>query len=146
MTLTHGTPRVVLVYGLLGLIPFLALPVIGGLLPGSAALSARGLAVYGALILSFLGGARWALAVRRTTIDAGVVSLAMTPTLVALALLLLPSDLRATQLAILALALLVHGAWDIWSTGLPDWYPRLRLILTLGATGGLSAGALLLHG
>lgn len=146
MTPAPGTPRVVLAYGLLGLIPFLVPPLIGGLFPDHAAFAARALALYGGLILSFLGGARWAMAVRQTPVDARIVSLAMIPTLVALAVLLLPAELRAAQLAVLALALLVHGAWDVWSSGLPDWYPRLRLILTLGGTAGLSAGALVLHG
>jgi len=136
----------VLIYGLLGLIPFLAPPLIGGLFPDYAAFAARALALYGGLILSFLGGARWAMAVRQAPVDARIVSLAMIPTLVALAVLLLPAELRAAQLAVLALALLIHGAWDVWSSGLPDWYPRLRLILTLGGTAGLSAGALVLHG
>jgi len=146
MTPAPGTPRVVLAYGLLGLIPFLAPPAIGGLFPDHAAFAARALALYGGLILSFLGGARWAMAVRQDPVDARIVSLAMIPTLVALAVLLLPAELRAAQLAVLALALLIHGAWDVWSSGLPGWYPRLRLLLTLGGTAGLSAGALVLHG
>jgi len=139
-------PRVVLAYGLLGLIPFLAPPVLGWLFPQGSALAAQGLALYGGLILSFLGGARWAMAVRREPVDGWTVSLAMLPTLVALALLLLPDDRRAAQLAGLALALLIHGVWDMRSGGLPDWYPRLRLVLTLGAVTGLSAGALTLYG
>lgn len=146
MSLAPVIPRVVLVYGLMGLIPFLVPPVMGGLFPDHAALAAHILALYGGLILSFLGGARWAMAVDKAKVDGRVVSLAMAPTLVALALLLLPTDLRAAQLAGLALALMVHGAWDIWSRGLPDWYGRLRLVLTLGGTGGLAAGALVLHG
>lgn len=146
MSLAPGTPRVVLVYGLLGLIPFLAPPVLGGLFPDWSALAAHGLALYGGLILSFLGGARWAMAVRQPPVNGLTVSLAMLPTLVALALLLLPAHLRAVQLAGLAGGLLIHGVWDIRSRGLPDWYPRLRLVLTLGAVAGLSAGALVLHG
>ena len=146
MTIAPGTPRVVLIYGLLGLIPFLAPPVLGGLFPDWSAFAAQGLALYGGLILSFLGGARWAMAVRQAPVKGWVVSLAMLPTLVALALLLLPADRRAAQLAGLAVALLIHGVWDIRSRGLPDWYPRLRLVLTLGGVIGLTAGALILHG
>lgn len=146
MAIAPGTPRVVLAYGLLGLIPFLAPPLLGWLFPQWAALAAEGLALYGGLILSFLGGARWAMAVRQAPVDGRIVSLAMLPTLVALALLLLPADRRAAHLAGLALALLIHGVWDIGSKGLPAWYPRLRLILTLGGVIGLTAGALVLHG
>lgn len=52
-------PRVVLIYGVLGLAPFLAPPLIGYLAPERSALTATALALYGGLILSFLGGARW---------------------------------------------------------------------------------------
>ena len=140
------TPRVVLAYGLLGLIPFLAPPVIGGLFPDHAAFAARALALYGGLILSFLGGARWALAVRQDPVDARIVSLAMIPTLVGLALLMLPPSAQTAKLVGLAAALAVHLVWDLRSPGLPSWYPSLRILLTAGAVAGLVAGAALLRG
>ena len=99
--------------------------------------------VYGALILSFLGGARWGLEVARPQPRVAVVSLAMLPSLVGLVLLLLPSDWRSLQLWGLAAALLLHWLWDVRAAGLPPWYPRLRTILTLGAVTGLAAMALI---
>jgi ribose/xylose/arabinose/galactoside ABC-type transport system permease subunit len=134
-------PRIVLIYGLLGLIPFLAPPLIGWFLPGYRTPAASVLALYGALILSFLGGARWGLAVGHPGPDAGVVSLSMLPTLAGLALLLAPDPVRLPGLAA---TLAFHWLWDTSSAGLPAWYPRLRSLLTAGTVVGLVAGAVLL--
>lgn len=135
-------PRAVLIYGLLGLIPFLAPPVAGVVWPNLRPVMLTILTLYAALILSFLGGARWGLAVGAPAPDTRTVSLAMLPTLAALALLLAPSDLL-TCLG-LAAALLTHWLWDLRGAGLPAWYARLRTILTVGAVAGLLAGAALL--
>ena len=55
---TPPVPRVVLIYGVLGLVPFLAPPLVGLLAPDQSGLAGTALALYGGLILSFLGGAR----------------------------------------------------------------------------------------
>ncbi|MEY2883367.1 MAG: hypothetical protein RL490_1091 [Pseudomonadota bacterium] len=136
-----ATPRVVLSYGLLGLIPFLAPPLLGLWVPVHAGMFAVVALAYGALILSFLGGARWGLAVARPDPGFGVITLSMLPTLLALALLLLPGIAPARQLIALATLLTLHFVWDAGSKGLPAWYPRLRGLLTLGAVAGLLAMA-----
>jgi hypothetical protein len=135
---SRRVPGIVLTYGLLGLIPFLAPSLVGLVLPEHEDLAASVLAMYGALILSFLGGARWGMAIGRPAPDAGVVSLAMLPTLAGLALLLAPN---AVRLPGQAAALALHWVWDIRSPGLPVWYPGLRSLLTAGAVLGLLAGA-----
>ena len=135
-------PLVVLVYGLLGLIPFLAPPLAAIFAPNWQIPAAKVLTLYGALILSFLGGARWGAAVIHPAPSARTVSLAMLPTLVGLSMLLLPVD--AWRLTGLAAALGLQWLWDIRSPGLPAWYPRLRSILTAGAVVGLVFGAVLL--
>jgi hypothetical protein len=137
-------PRAVLTYGLLGLIPFLAPPVAGMLWPELKPLATTLLTFYGALILSFLGGARWGLAVSGNAPSAIDVTLAMIPTLAGLGLLLFPDPTRQTQLFGLAGALALHWLWDIRGTGLPVWYGRLRTTLTAGAVLGLVSGALIL--
>lgn len=139
-------PPLVLIYGVLGLAPFLAPPLIGRLDPELSGLAATGLALYGGLILSFLGGARWGVAVAEDRPRRGAVTLAMLPTLVGLALLMLPPQAQTVKLAGLALALTVHLVWDLRSPGLPSWYPALRILLTAGAVVGLVAGAALLRG
>ncbi|HEX2942383.1 MAG TPA: DUF3429 domain-containing protein [Rhodopila sp.] len=136
-------PPSVTAYGLLGLIPFLAPPLVFWALPGWSPFASRLLALYGGLILSFLGGARWGLANARPAAPAGVISLSMLPTLVGLALLLLPADLRRIQLAGLAVALAAQWVWDITAADMPRWYPWLRSILSAGAIVGLIAGAAL---
>jgi len=139
-------PAPCLVYGLLGWIPFLGPPVIAWAEPGVKLWALQSQALYAALILSFLGGARWGLAIAGPGPDARRIGLSMLPTLAGLALLLLPADQRALQLAGLASALIAQGVWDQISAKPPQWYPRLRLILTIGATLGLVAGAGLAHG
>ncbi len=144
MTGSRSTPTVVLVYGLLGLIPFLAPPLIGLFLPAWIGLAGIVLALYGGLILSFLGGARWGMAVKAAEPSPGTVSLAMLPSLVGLALLVLPPGFRALQLLGLAAALVLHWLWDLRGADLPTWYGRLRTLLTAGAVVGLVAGAVVL--
>lgn len=134
-------PRSVLVYGLLGLIPFLAPPLISLVTPSHAGILGLVSLIYGALILSFLGGARWGQEVARADPRAGVITLAMLPTLAGFGLLLATSVDRPAQLLAMAMLLGLHFFWDAGSLGLPGWYPRLRLILTAGAITGLAAMA-----
>ena len=74
-------PRIVLAYGLLGLIPFLAPPLLTVAVPAHGGALALVALAYGALILSFLGGARWGLAVATPAPGLLTVSFAMLPTL-----------------------------------------------------------------
>lgn len=141
-----AVPSLVLIYGVLGLAPFLAPPLIGHLAPERSGLAATALALYGGLILSFLGGARWGMAVIEDRPRGVVVTLAMIPTLVGLALLMLPPSAQTAKLAGLAAALSVHLVWDLRSPGLPSWYPSLRILLTAGAVVGMVAGAAVLRG
>ena len=136
-------PRVVAIYGALGLIPFWAPSVIAWSRPDLAAPMRAALAEYAALILSFLGGARWAFDVARPPPSGIVVTLAMLPTLVGLGLLLAPEPAR---LAGLAVALGVIGLWDMTPGDPPEWYPSLRGLLTLGAVGGLLVGSYVFAG
>jgi hypothetical protein len=139
-------PAIVALYGWLGLIPFLAPPLAGWWFPAWAGVAAHLLVCYGALILSFLGGARWGLAVTHSRPDLRVVSLAMLPTLVALALVAMPGMAVGWRMGGLALAFAAHWIWDLTSTGLPSWYPQLRTPLSLGAVTGLFLGVILLQG
>jgi hypothetical protein len=137
-------PPLVLAYGLAGLIPFLGLPVIAWMAPDFAAAVCGWQALYGALILSFLGGARWGQAVQAAHPSPFTVSMAMLPSIAGWILLMTAPDLGLpVTLAGLAGALLLHCVWDVASPGLPAWYPRLRGLLTTGAVTGLAAGALL---
>jgi hypothetical protein len=129
----HRIPPAALWLGLGGLIPFvacgaavavdLALPVIGDPM--------RALVGYGAVILSFLGGARWGFALRMQ--DAGLQAraflLAVCPSIAGWLLLLAPPPLALAASPILFLLL---GVADrrLTEIGAPLWYARLRTLLT----------------
>ena len=126
----------------MGIIPFWSLPMAALLAPDWTGVAAAIVAAYAALILSFLGGARWGLAVRDAAPNPIVVGLAMTPTLAGLAALVFLPDAARLQLLVLAGALALSWGWDVSARGLPPWYARLRTGLTIGAVGGLCVGAL----
>jgi hypothetical protein len=133
-------PAPVLFYGRLGLIPFLAPAPAAWLWPHLAPMAGMLLAVYAALILSFLGGARWGMAVPAPKVDDRLVALSMLPSLAGLALLMLPEAWRGWQLAGLAAAHALHGLWDLRATTVPAWYASLRGQLSLAALAGLALG------
>lgn len=132
----HPVPRPAAWLGAFGLIPFLA----GACAPwvlsvDQAAQTTVALAGYGAVILSFMGGVHWGLAIAGSAAPAGGVrlqlGLSVVPALVAWMALLVPA---ATALVVLfiAFALLLAGDLIAVSRKLaPAWYPRLRVPLTL---------------
>jgi hypothetical protein len=137
-------PRPVLAWGLAGLIPFLGLPLLALAVPHLSGWSDRALGLYAAVILSFLGGARWGREVASAAPDSRLIALSMAPSVVAWGLVLLsPATQGGLQLAGLAGALALSWLWDIRSAHLPAWYPRLRTLLTAGALAGLALGLLL---
>ena len=138
----HSAPQAVLAFGILGIIPFWSAPIAALLAPSWTGVAAAVEAVYAALILSFLGGARWGLAVRDASPNPVVVGLAMTPTLAGLAVLVFTHGEMRMQLLTLAAALTLSWAWDFSAKDLPPWYGRFRTVLTLGAVGGLCVGAM----
>lgn len=136
------TPLIVLIYGLFGVIPFLAPAISGMIFPETRTIAAHVLILYGGLILSFLGGARWAFANTDQPPNPALISASMAPSLVALGVFILPS--QRIQIWGLAAALGLHWLWDIRSRNLPGWYPTLRTQLTVGAVAGLIAGTITL--
>ncbi len=131
------TPPIVLFYGLSGLIPFLAAPVATLIWPDFRWQFTESLLWWAAIILSFLGGARWGAAVQAAQPAPGLIGAAMLPSIIGWLILLAPAKFRVAQLLALAVALLLHLAWDWRANGLPGWYGRLRLTLTAGAVTAL---------
>lgn len=130
-------PKAALALGLAGLLPFFAggfamwanLPLI------SPADGLKLLVGYGAIILSFLGGIRWGTAIG--PYDGGRVSLEFTASvmgpLAGLAAVFLPP---IPALTLLIAGFLLQALWDVTSVEagrLPQWFGRLRTILTGGA-------------
>jgi hypothetical protein len=137
-------PKVPLVLGLAGLLPFLggsALALFAtGALKETAILS---LMTYGAVILSFLGGATWGarLGNKNRVSDWSGMTWSVIPSLIAWPSLLLAP---VVCLAVLTAGFLLQYFLDtdsVKSKIFPNWYGRLRLILTGGAVFSLLTGA-----
>lgn len=110
---------------------------------GRADQAAYALSFYGAVILSFLGGIRWGLAILHGRLDGNTglqareLMISIVPPLIAWGALLLP---REGGLMVLAAGLLLMLAADLLATkeGLaPAWYPKLRWPPTLIAAASL---------
>ena len=146
-------PRAPVLIGLLGLIPF-AIATLAFIVNASASDQAQFLVgyigivsviAYGAVILSFLGGTRWGLAIANR--PNGPAPLALTwsvlPSLVGWAALVISVDpVRAPHYGVIMMmgAYGMMLAWDLSTVRAgvwPDWYGPLRVVLTLGAIGAL---------
>lgn len=131
---TRRIPDAALALGLAGALPFVgAAAVIWlGREPEHIRWALVAVLVYGAVILSFLGGIRWGTAMgpyspRRTAAE---FTLSIFPALAAWLALLIPP---VPALALLIAAFLLQVLWDVTSvqTGrLPAWFGRLRIGLT----------------
>lgn len=140
----HAIPQPALILGLAGLIPFIG-TAIATLVPDGGdnlALATRALGAYGAVILSFLGGVKWGVLLND---KAGLkiwapIMLSVIPSLIAWSALLLPA---IAMLSLLAAAMVLQYFLDTKSVQqkkLPQWYGRLRTILTTGAVLSLLVG------
>lgn len=87
--------------------------------------------IYSAVILSFLGGIRWGLALQQQPLSTGALILSVMPSLVALSCLLLSTPL--SQIIALTIAFTAQGLldWRHAPAGMPDWMISLRLRLTI---------------
>ena len=143
--LIPANQRLALGLGLGGLLPFVGLAVLawgGSTLGPTWAL--RGLILYGASILAFLGGLHWGFALSGRLSDrAARVALvwSVVPSLIAWSAAWMPE-----QSALLGLAggLVLAWAFDqrAWPQyGIGPWFLRLRGLLTFVATGSLLTSA-----
>jgi hypothetical protein len=136
-------PKVAFWLGFAGLIPFAAIIVVGLLRAAPLYdVSLQALLAYGAVILSFLGGIRWGLAIA-TTDPAdlfGPLSLSVAPALLGWIALLVP---LSTGLVMLALGFAAMLIADLRLSIAPYWYRSLRLPLSVGAIVSLLMGLLI---
>lgn len=137
--------------GGMGALPFVALAVaVIGLDGAARALAVQALLGYGAVILSFLGGIHWGLAIapgaRPAEPALGVrLTWSVVPSLVGWAALLVTP---VTGLFALAAAFAAMLGIDLRATRLgaaPAWYPRLRVPLTLTVVASVLAAAVALR-
>lgn len=135
--------------GVMGLIPFVTLAVAS--LPWAGPTgewASFALAAYGAVILSFLGGIHWGLAVAgfgpatRDEIAWSRLVVGVSPSLLGWGALFLPRPFDLLLLAS-AFALLLAVDSRLSRTGhAPAWYPMLRLPLTIVVVATLGLAAL----
>ena len=141
-------PLAPLVLGLAGLLPAAFAAALGWF--AAPDLQATGVQLgitYAALILSYLGGMWWGIAVTRAGPDGlwGLLGLAVVPSLFALGCLLLAGAQPALAATLLAMAILATLPVDalLQGAGLaPAWWMRLRVPLSAGlalATAALAA-------
>ena len=117
--------------GYAGVLPFASLALAFALTHGPMQeLALRAFLVYGAVILSFLGGIRWGAAARSAQPRGGEFVLAVLPSLWAVFLLWWadPSTAAWGMFAGFVLLGLADGFFVV--PGLPSWMQRLRLRLT----------------
>jgi len=143
--LIPANQRLALGLGLGGLLPFVGLAVLawGGSTVGPT-WALRGLILYGASILAFLGGLHWGFALSGRLSDrAARIALiwSVVPSLIAWSAAWMPE-----QAALLGLAggLVLAWAFDqrAWPQyGIGPWFLRLRGLLTFVATGSLLTSA-----
>lgn len=141
-------PRPALVLAALGLLPFVTLATqIATHLPLGSAYTEparQALVVYGAVILSYLGGIQWGLAVASADrSDAWRrYGFSILPSLIACAGLWLGGR---NGLLVLIAGFSVWCVYELWSTGLgeaPPWYGRLRLGISVLAIACLVAAVI----
>ena len=124
--------------GWLGLTPFIVLSLwLYGIAPDHPWRSGTILLllVYSAVVLSFLGGVRWGVGIKAEDSDKRPreLWLALPPAFIGWIAVIAPIPL---SFAMLAVAFAALGAWDALAAHgnkLPEWYGRLRIVLTVGA-------------
>jgi hypothetical protein len=144
---TTPLPRPARWLGPAGLLPFLALALAAHVAPEVWRDAARfGLAAYGALILAFLGGVHWGLALRAPAAEAGAAAprlgLGVLPSLLGWVALMLPPGPGFALLAAGILGTALVESWAAWRGLVPRGYLWLRWALSLGASSCLLAGML----
>jgi len=115
---------------LAGLIPFVGCAALVLLTPDGVRVWIEPLTVYGAIILSFLGGARWGRTMAGPEPDWLQLVLSNLPA-VAAWLTFLPTVPDAFQLLVMIFGLIAMLYWDLRTA--PVWYRNLRLTATGGA-------------
>ena len=134
-TALSTVPRTPLWLGLSGALPILLGVIVfglGGVWIISTDLALRATVAYGAVILSFLGGVRWgmALLLANPRIRDARFALSVIPSLIGWIAVLLPGF---PALVLLAVAFAAQGAWDVGDAeddGAPHWFGLLRTLLT----------------
>jgi hypothetical protein len=140
--LAHPPSALAWALGLAGLAPFVMLAAVQWLsVPGWRMLAGSALLSYGALIVSFLGGIHWGLAMRGRPLAPARLIWGVLPSLLGWLAVLLDSPWGQAVLAMSLLACFVVDRSVYRDLGLQAWLP-LRATLTTVATLSVAAGGL----
>lgn len=136
-----AVPRAAIVLGAAGVVPFAASAAI--VLAGGVAAPLAQLAIltYGAVILAFLGGVHWGLALRDPAPQTGLLVAGVVPSLVGWAGVLIGGGLGLALLILGFLGVLALDGQLARAGTAPAWYPRLRLPLTAAVVACLLVAA-----
>ncbi len=122
--------RIVTLAAIFGLLPFIFALIVTfnpSLLPVEQAIFERAVIGFGVLILSFLGGVRWGLRLQGGAGSDLTFIVGMLGSAAGFFILLMPYNFG---LIILTIGFALQGAWDVWSSGVPEFYARLRASMT----------------
>ena len=141
-------PRGAAVLGWCGVIPFAALTAAAlGSTPLDPAHAERLLVLYGAVILSFMGGVHWGLAISgrgpNANPDTAHLTASVLPALVGWVAALLSTKPGIIVLVCGFLVLLAYDIRTVRANIAPRWYARLRIQLTLVVVCLLATNAVL---
>ena len=145
-----GAPSfLALALGWAGVLPFwgLALALAAGIDLPVIGDEAAALVSYGAIILSFMAGVHWGLAMRAPDAPAGpratwLLAISVVPAIIAWFATLAPAGAAIVILAVLFLVLLPVDLWAIGERLAPPWYRPLRLQLTAAVVTALVVAAI----
>lgn len=137
---TSGPPALAWMLGLAGLIPFLAGAAFQWFSPpGWRMLAGSALLTYGAVIVSFLGGIHWGLAMRSSSAPGPRLIWGVVPSLLGWLGVLLDSPWGQAVLVISLLACFAVDRVSYRELGLQAWLP-LRALLTTVASLSVAIG------
>ena len=127
-----GQAKIIWVLALGGFIPFAVLAIATAadtnLIAGVRSLDA--FLIWSLVILSFLGGIRWGMALQESPVNLAVVSASVVPCIIGWFSLALP---EAGALVVLLVLYAFHGYWDVRSLGgsTLSWFAPIRATLTV---------------
>ncbi len=131
--MSHVPPfwsHIVTLAAILGLLPFiiaLFATFNPDILPLDINIFEKAIIGFGVIILSFLGGVRWGLRLQGGAGSDLTFIVGMLGSAIGFFILLMPYDFG---LLILTIGFALQGAWDVWSSGVPRFYARLRASMT----------------
>ena len=136
-------PEMAIFWGWAGVVPFALLTGTAISLPADVVGKAlQMLVAYGAIILTFMGGVHWGIAMKDGEGRAWLYTTGILPSLVAVLAIALPSKPAIVTLAIGFAGLLVYDIQLVRHGHAPKWYARLRLQLTLAVIACLTVAGL----